>query len=104
MKIAIASQGAEENAEINEQGARAPYFLIFNEKGELLEAMKNPFAVGGGGAGFSVAKAMADKGVDVFVAGSIGGNMTSALEERSVKYYEKSGTAKQVAGEIAGNQ
>jgi len=103
MKIAIATTDKEENAEISERGARAPYYLIFNDKGELLEAMKNPFAVGGGGAGFSAAKVMADKGVDVFISSSIGSNMTSALEGRGIKYYEKSGSANQVAKETAEN-
>ncbi|MEA2089043.1 MAG: NifB/NifX family molybdenum-iron cluster-binding protein [Patescibacteria group bacterium] len=101
MKIAIATNEKNENAEISERGARAPYYLIFNEKSELAETLSNPFAVGGGGAGFSVAKMLSDKGADIFVAVHIGGNMISALEERGVKYYEKSGKAKEAAIEIA---
>ena len=103
MKIAIATVDKKEDAEISERGARASYYLIFSEKGELVEAMSNPFAVGGGGAGFAVAKMLADKGVDVFAVGVIGGNMSGALEERGIRYYEKSGTAKQAAREIAGD-
>ena len=103
MKIAIATVDKKEDAEISERGARAPYYLIFSEKGELVETVSNPFAVGGGGAGFAVAKMLADKGVDVFAVGVIGGNMSGALEERGIRYYEKSGTAKQAAQEIAGD-
>jgi len=103
MKIAIATTNKDENSEISGQGGRAPYCLIFNEKGELKETISNPFAVGGGGAGFAVAKMLADKSVDIFAAGAVGGNMVGALEERGIKYYEKTGTAKQAAREIAEN-
>ena len=103
MKIAIAIINKEENAEISERGGRAPYYLIFNEKGEFIETISNPFALGGGGAGFAVAKMLADKGVDVFVAGTIGGNMAGALKERGIKHFEKTGAAKQAAQEIAEN-
>ena len=103
MKIAIATINKEENADISERGGKAPYYLIFNEKAELIETVSNPFAVGGGGAGFAVAKMFADKGVNVFVAGAVGGEMAGALKERGVKHFEKTGTAKQVAQEIAEN-
>ncbi len=97
MKIAIAVTEDKKDAQISEQAGRAPYYLFFNEKGEVLESVKNPFAVGGGGAGFSVAKMLADKGIDVFVAEVIGNNMKGALKERNVKYYEKAGVANEVA-------
>ena len=73
------------------QGGRAPYYFIFNEKKELEEIVKNPFAIGGGGAGISVAKMLADKGVEFFGAGFIGGNMAEALEDRGIKYQEING-------------
>lgn len=100
MKIAIATTENKEDAQISEQGGRAPYYLIFDENGAVIEFIKNPFAVGGGGAGFSVAKMLADKNVDVCVAGVMGENMTGALEERGVKFVEKTGIAKEVASEI----
>ncbi len=91
MKIAIATTEDKEDAEISERGGRAPYYLIFNETGEVTESIKNPFAVGGGGAGYSVAKMLADKDVDVCVAGVIGGNMNEALSDREIKFVEKKG-------------
>ncbi|MEA2064753.1 MAG: NifB/NifX family molybdenum-iron cluster-binding protein [Patescibacteria group bacterium] len=101
MKIAIATIGKKEDAEISGRGGRAPYYLIFNEKGEFIETISNPFATGGGGAGFSVAKMLADKGVDIFVAGVMGGNMAGALKERGLEFREKTGKAEEVAREIA---
>jgi predicted Fe-Mo cluster-binding NifX family protein len=92
MKIAIAASNDDQNSQVSEQAGRAPYYLIFDEKGKLLEAIKNPFAVGGGGAGFGVAKMLADRGVDLVVAGDFGPNMISALQERNLKSKKMLGT------------
>ena len=100
MKIAIAVVSKDEKWEISSRGGRAPFYLIFNEKGELLEKVSNPFAFGGGGAGISVAKMLADMNVEIFIAGAIGDKMSGALEERGVKYHEKSGSAKDIIKEI----
>jgi predicted Fe-Mo cluster-binding NifX family protein len=86
MKIAIASTNQDLSGEIYLNGGRAPYYLIVDEKGELLESIKNPFAVGGGGAGFGVSKMLADKGVDKVVVGEVGENMKSALKERNLSF------------------
>jgi len=101
MKIAVAATNKDENSEISSLGGRALYYLIFNERGELLEILSNPFAKGGGGAGFAVAKMLADKGIDLVVAGAFGPNMVGALEERGLKYHEASGDAKKAIIEIA---
>ena len=90
MKIAIASEGKEETSEISLKGARAPYYLLFKEK-KLLEVIKNPFAVGGGGAGWSVAHMLAEKKIDLVIAGRIGSNMESALKEKNIEFREESG-------------
>ena len=90
MKIAIASEGKDEDSEVSQRGGRAPYYLIFEDK-KLIEVIKNPFATGSGGAGFSVAYMLADKKVDLVIAGKFGGNMESALKEKGIKFKEESG-------------
>lgn len=100
MKIAVASIGSEKTSQISEVAGRAPFYLIFDQNGEIVEAIKNPFAIGGGGAGFGVAKMLADKDVDTVVAGKFGGNMIGALEERGLKYYEMTGTVEEAAAEV----
>jgi len=89
MKIAIASEGKAQDSEISSQGGRAPYYLIFDE-GKLIESIKNPFATGSGGAGFSIAHMLADKKVNLVIAGKAGGNMVSALNEKGIKFREES--------------
>jgi len=90
VKIAIASEGKDEDSEISSRGGRAPYYLIFEDK-KIIETIKNPFASGSGGAGFSVAYMLADKKVDLVVAGKVGGNMVSALKEKGIGFKEESG-------------
>ena len=88
MKIAIASEGKDESSEISSRGGRAPYYLIFENK-KLVETIKNPFATGSGGAGFSVAYMLADKKVELVIAGKVGGNMVSALKEKGIEFREE---------------
>ena len=90
MKLAIASEGKTKESEISERGGRAPFYLIFEDK-KLIEAIKNPFATGGGGAGWSVAFMLADKKVNKVIAGRIGPNMITALEQKNIKFQEASG-------------
>ncbi len=100
MKIAVAAEDGREDSHINENAGRAPYYLIFNESGELIETIVNPFSRGGGGAGFGVAKMLADKSINVVIAGKFGDNMIGALESRGLKFYERNGEAKKEALEI----
>ena len=89
MKISIASLGKDINSEISLEAGRAPYYLIFEDK-KLIEAIKNPFATGSGGAGFSVAYMLAEKKVNLVIAGKLGENMISALEKKGIKFQEES--------------
>lgn len=90
MKIAVAAEGKTQDSEISMRGGRVPYYLIFEEK-RLVESFKNPFAKGAGGAGFSIAYLLADKNVDRVIAGKLGGNMASALQEKGIGFKEASG-------------
>jgi predicted Fe-Mo cluster-binding NifX family protein len=95
MKIAVAAIGKDETSEVSPRSGRSKFYLIFNERGELLEVISNPFSRGGGGAGFGVAKMLADKDVDIVIGGAFGGNMEDILRARGLRYYEMSGTVKE---------
>jgi len=86
MKIAVASTGKDKNSNISKVAGRAPHYLIFDESGEILETISNPFSTGGGGAGYGVAKMLADKDVNTIVAGEFGPNMIEAMNERNLTY------------------
>lgn len=90
MKIAISSEDEDENSKVSRTSGRAPFYLIYDES-KLVKTIKNPFRIGGGGAGFSVAQMLADENVDLVISGNFGGNMISALKEKGIDYKEVSG-------------
>jgi len=90
VKIAIAANGKDENAQISKASGRAPYFLIF-ENGKLTKTIKNPFRIGGGGAGFAVAEMLSDEKVEMIVSGQFGLNIMNAFESKGIQCKEMSG-------------
>jgi len=95
MKIAIASEKDKEDGEISERAGRCKFYLIFEDK-KLVKKIKNPFSLGAGGAGWSVAYMLAEEKADLVIAGRIGPNMKMALKEKKVKFKETLGKIKQV--------
>lgn len=100
MKIAIASSKQDTSSEVNLQAGRAPYYLIFDDEKSLLESIKNPFVIGGGGAGYGVAKMFSDRKVDLAIAGEFGQNMENALAEKGIKYDKMRGSVKEVLDKL----
>ncbi len=83
MKKVIPALWPNENSEIAENAARAPYFLVF-EDDKFVEAVKNPFVVWWW-AWFAVADMLKDMWVDVFVAKKIWNNLRNMLENYGIK-------------------
>ena len=84
MKIAIATN---DKTNVSEVSGRASYYLIY-EKGELIKTIKNPFAIGSGGAGYGVVKMMSDENINLIIAGKFGNNMIVALKEKGIELKE----------------
>jgi predicted Fe-Mo cluster-binding NifX family protein len=89
--IAVATLEKTENSQISDKAAHAPYYLIFNSGGNLLEIISNPFRDAVRGAGPKVADLLASKNVSVVVAGDFGHKMKSALDEKGIDHHEASG-------------
>ncbi len=87
MKIAISSKGKDEDSEVSKVSGRAPYYLIF-EDCNLVKSIKNPFRIGGGGAGFSVVEMLAEENVGLVLSGNFGHNMKKALDDKGISYKE----------------
>lgn len=90
-KIAVAAESKDSYSQISMKAARAPYFLIFDHSGKLLEKVDNHHADAHGGAGPSAAKFLAGKKVNVVIAGHFGDKMTATLKAGKIKYVKKQG-------------
>ena len=75
------------------EAGRAPYYLIFDLDGKLFEAVANPYAGAASGAGGSTADFLAEKKVNMVIAGRFGSKMAAALKAADIKYIEKQGIA-----------
>lgn len=93
MRIAVAAVDKDQNSEISPRSGRSKFYLIFDDRGDLLDVVPNPFSRGGGGAGFAVAKMLADKKVDIVIGWQKGEHLEEALQARGLKYYEMTGAA-----------
>lgn len=91
MRRAIAADGTDRNAKVSPTAGRAPHYLIF-EDGVLVKTIRNPFAIGGGGAGYAVAQMLANEHVEEVVSGRFGPNMIGALDEKGIAHRIHTGT------------
>lgn len=100
MSFAIASTSDDTTGVVSDRGGRAPYYLYFDDNKTVQKAVKNPFAVGSGGAGFSVAKMLENDGISMVVIGKVGEKMRGALEDRGITLLVKNGTVEEILNEI----
>ena len=102
--IAVVSAKRDTAGKVGNIAARSPYFLLFDNRGELIEAIENPHKDIGGGAGPLVATLMAEKGVKTVIAGNFGINIKASFEEKGVGYLAFSGTVGEAVKSIVGRQ
>ena len=93
MKIAVAAGSKTAKASVSNMAAKCPYYLIFNNKGELIEVIDNPYRDASRGAGPSAANFLAQRDIDIIVAGSFGSKMVNTLENKGVTHFEFKGLA-----------
>ena len=98
--IAVATFKKTESSQISDKAARAPYYLIFDRRGNLLEVISNPFHDAARGAGSKMADLLASKNVSLVVASAFGHKMKSALDKKGINHHEASGIAKRVVQDL----
>ncbi|MEA3232111.1 MAG: NifB/NifX family molybdenum-iron cluster-binding protein [Thermodesulfobacteriota bacterium] len=98
--IAVATSEKTESSQINDKAARAPYYLIFDKSGKLLEIVSNPFCDDDRGAGPKVADLLSSKNVSVVVSGDFGNKIKSALDKKKIDFHETSGIVKNVVEDL----
>ena len=91
--VAVAAEGTAVTASVSGKAARAPYFLLFDRAGKLLEAVENPHRDARRRAGSLVVRFLAEKDVTVIVAGEFGDRMTQAMKAEGMEHVEFRGSA-----------
>ena len=91
IKIAVAANGKSAQASVSNMAAKCPYYHIFNNKGELIEVVDNPYRDASGGAGPLAANFLARRGISIVIAGNFGSKMVNTLENKSVTHFEFKG-------------
>lgn len=99
MKLAIAATSPGADAQVNQRGARAPYYLFFDTETGMSEVLPNPVAEDGGNAGPRAADFLISKGVDKVMAGDFGPRFSVELEEAGVICVQKTGAISAVLTE-----
>jgi predicted Fe-Mo cluster-binding NifX family protein len=92
MKIAVAAGSKTAKASVSNMAAKCPYYLIFNNKGELTEVIDNPYKNASRNAGPSAANFLAQRDIDIIVAGSFGSKMINTLKDKDITHYEFKGS------------
>ena len=90
-KIAVASTGKTTKTSVSNEAAKCPYYLIFNNKGELTEVIDNPYKNASRSAGPSAANFLAQRDIDIIVAGSFGSKMINTLKDKGIAHFEFEG-------------
>lgn len=102
-KYAVAADGHEVSTSISHEVGRAPYFLILNERGDLIEVIQNPYLELKFGLGPIVADMLAEKEVTMLIGGFAGPNMHHKLKAQGIQFTHGKGGVKRVMSSLRGD-
>jgi predicted Fe-Mo cluster-binding NifX family protein len=95
MKICITAQGPTLDAPIDPRFGRCPNFIFVDPETLKFDAIPNPGAMAGGGAGIQAAQLVTDQGATAVLTGHVGPNAFNALSASGIKIFTGiSGTVK----------
>jgi predicted Fe-Mo cluster-binding NifX family protein len=92
-KIAVATQGDTVASRVSPQAGFSPFFLLFDQRGILIETLKNPAQSGGMGSGTAAVDFLAKKDVKVIVAEGFGSRIVEYITGKGMKPVEYKGNA-----------
>ena len=98
-KIAVAANDKIPSAAVSKQAGPAPFFLLFDGKGKMTEAIENPYK-DKEGAGKSVAELLGNKGVTVAVAEEFGGPIVEIMKGKGIKAISFKGSAEEAVKKV----
>lgn len=84
MNLCITAQGPTPDSPTEERFGRAPYFIVMDSTTGSFEAIRNPYAGGGGGVGPKAAQLLITHDVKVVITGQVGGNAQEVLSAAGI--------------------
>jgi len=99
-KIAVATGDKSPEAAVSEKAGLAPYFLIFDEKGNLIEMIDNPFKTRKFEAGHLMADFLPGKGVTAVIGTDYCGEIVDVLKNKGLTPYNFQGSAKEAVEKL----
>jgi predicted Fe-Mo cluster-binding NifX family protein len=99
IKIAVAVTDKTPTAAVSDQAGPSPYFLFFDQKGKLLEALENPHK-DAESAGPKVVNYLAGKGATVVVAGGFGAKIVEVMKGKGITTVSFKGSAQDAVKKV----
>lgn len=116
MKIAVSSDGATLESNVDPRFGRCPYYIIYDTESDDFKSVENKSGQAAGGAGIQAAQMISDMNIESVVTGNIGPNAFRVLSAASIGVYSgatgsvkdsvekfKKGEYKQTAGPDVGS-
>lgn len=87
MKIAISSQGKEENSLMDSRFGRCEYFCIYDIEDDGFKVIENTAINSNAGAGIEAANLVLKETIDAIVTGNIGPHANEVLKRSNIKIF-----------------
>jgi len=87
MKICISSTGNNLESAVEPRFGRCLFFMIVDTENDQSQAIANPGANAGGGAGIAAAQTVLNQKVDAVITGNVGPNAFGVLQGAGIKIY-----------------
>ena len=116
MEIAVSSDGATLESNVDPRFGRCPYYIIYDTESDDFKSVENKSGQAAGGAGIQAAQMISDMNIKSVITGNIGPNAFRVLSAASIEVYSgatgsvkdavekfKKGEYKQTAGPDVGS-
>jgi predicted Fe-Mo cluster-binding NifX family protein len=105
VKIAVSASGSSLDATVDPRFGRCPYYVIVETETMAHEVMPNDSMSAPSGAGIGAAQAVARKGVQAVITGSLGPNASQVLSASGIKMITGArGTVRQAVDDFRGGR
>jgi predicted Fe-Mo cluster-binding NifX family protein len=101
--IVVAANDKSLTAPVSDKAGLSQYFFFFDEKGNLIEAVDNPFKEKHGEAGKLLADFLPEKGVTVFVGDDFCGEIVDVFKNKGIKPVNFKGTVEEAVRMVLKN-